>query len=228
MGRISPSLLAEHSLFADLAASDLEELSASFRRRRYARGQIIFTQGDPGNALYVVEAGLVKIALSSPDGKELILNQLRPGSFFGELALLDGEPRSADAIAQEDCQLLLLQRDDFVRFVETHPKVALKLLANLSRKLRHTTQQVEDLALLDVPARLARALLDLAGSRGKPAGEGEARTFRATQSELAAMIGATRESANKWLAYYEGQKLVRCQRGEVTILHPEALRRRIY
>jgi CRP-like cAMP-binding protein len=225
---ISVQLLARHGLFSELSPGDLDELAASLRGRRCGKGQIIFAEGDPGNSLYLIESGRVNVSLSTPDGKEVLLNSLGPGDLLGELALLDGEPRSADAIVQEDARLLVLQRDDFVRFVETHPKVGLKLLAAVSRKLRRTTQQVQDVALLDVPARLARALLDLAATRGEPVGRTRARTIQITQSDLAATIGATRESANKWLGHFERKGILRLDRGQVTVLDLEALRKRIY
>ena len=228
MAQVDSSPLAKHGLFAELPAADLRDLSACLRRRRCARGQIIFAQGDPGTSLYVLESGQVKATLATPDGKELVLNVFGPGEVFGEMALLDGEPRSADAVAQEDCQLLVLQREEFVRFLEAHPRVAVSLLAVLSRKLRHTTQQVQDVAFLDVPARLARVLLELSETRGTPTARGPGKTFRVTQAELAGMIGATRESANKWLGFYEAQGFIRCRRGQVTVLRPEALRRRVY
>jgi CRP/FNR family transcriptional regulator, cyclic AMP receptor protein len=119
-------------------------------------------------------------------------------------------------------------REDFVRFVEQHPRVAPKQFATIRRKLRHTNQQVGDAAFLDVPARPARSLLALAEAAGQPGGEGRPLTVRVTQTELAAMIGATRESANKWLGHFAGQGLIRSQRGHVTILSPEALKERIY
>ncbi len=226
MAEPGASPLARHALFAELSPADLRALSAHLRRRRCAKGQIIFAQADPGASLFVLESGFVKVVLASPDGKELVLNAFGPGDVFGELALLDGEPRSADAVAQEDCQLLVLQRDDFVRFLEERPRVAVSLLAVLSRKLRHTTQQVQDVAFLDVPTRLAKALLELAEAQGRPLAGG--RALRVTQSELAGMIGAARESVSRWLTFYEGQGLIRRGRGQVTVLRPEALRRRVY
>jgi CRP-like cAMP-binding protein len=218
---VNGAVLRGVSLFADLPSADLEELAAGLRRRRYARGQVIFTQGDPGSSLCVIEEGRVRIAVGSDEGKELVLRVLGPGDFFGELALLDDEPRSADAIAQEACQLLLLQRADFLEFVEARPKVATLLLAALSRRLRIASQQAQDVVFLDVPARLARTLLEQAAGPS-----GERPVCRLTQSELAGLVGATRESVNKWLGYYERQGLIERQRGSVTILKPEGLRRR--
>ena len=228
MSVVNIATLARVKLFADLAAEDLVALAADLQRRRYGKGQFIFQQGDPGLCLYLVESGKVKIASFSSEGKGLVLNLLGPGNFFGELALLDGEPRSADAVAQEPCQLLLLQRDDFMHFLEARPHVAIKLLATVSRRLRHTTQQAEDIIFFDLPARLARVLLELAEAE-RTSTEGEwVIASRPTQAELAEMVGATRESINKWLGVFEDQGLLRRERNQLVILQPEALRKRIY
>jgi CRP-like cAMP-binding protein len=228
MSAVNIAALARVKLFAGLAAEDLVALAANLQRRRYSKGQFIFQQGDPGLCLYLVESGKVKIASFSSEGKGLVLNLFGPGDFFGELALLDGEPRSADALAQVPCQLLLLQRDDFMRFLEARPHVAVKLLATVSRRLRHTTQQAEAIIFFDLPARLARVLLELAEAE-RTSVEGEwVIASRPTQAELAEMVGATRESINKWLGVYEEQGLIRRERNQLVILQPEALRKRIY
>ena len=134
--------------------------------------------------------------------------------------------RSADAIAHEDCRLLLLQREDFLRFVQARPGVAKDLLASVSRRLRYTTRQVQEAAFLDGPARLARVILELAQSPGAP-GRTLAVASRPTQAELAEMVGATRESVNKWLGLYERQGLIRRERGVILVLRPDDLKKRI-
>ncbi len=228
MRRLDARALGRHELFSELAQADLEALASRLRVRRFARGQVVFAQGDPGSSLYLIESGRVNVTLGTPDGREVLLAELKPGDLLGELALLDGEPRSADAVVQEEAQVYALERDDFAEFVGTHPKVALKLLAALSRKLRRTTQQVQDVALLDVPARLARHLLELAETRGEVLPRGKARVVQVTQAELASAIGATRESANKWLGYFERQGLLTLKRGQVTVVDPDALSKRVY
>lgn len=222
------SLLAGAPLFADLPEDEQARLAALLRRRPYARGATIFLRGDPGASLFLIESGRVKITLTSDEGKEVVLALLGPGDVFGELSLLDGEPRSADAVALEPCQLLLLAREDVLRVLESRPRVALNLLAVLARRLRRDNQLVQDVTSLDVPARLARALLTLAEGQGRPGQGGVAIEARLTQSELAAMVGATRESVNKWLGFYARQGLIRRERGRLVVLKPEALRRRIY
>ncbi len=224
----SATVLAQVSLFAELSEGELESLAAGLERRRYARGQTIFMRGDPGTSLYIIESGIVKIIVTSPEGKALIVNVLGAGEFFGELALLDGEPRSADAQAQEHCQLLLLPRDAFLKFLRAHIEAAIKLLAVVSRRLRQDVQLAQDAAFLDVPARLAQAILWLANSQAQPRGSGAAVMMHVTQSELAERIGATRESVNKWLRLFQRQGMINLQRGVITVLQPEELRKRIY
>jgi CRP/FNR family cyclic AMP-dependent transcriptional regulator len=216
---VNSAALRQVSLFADVPESDLAALGAGLRRRKYARGQIIFTQGDPGTNLCLVEEGRVRISVASDEGKELVLGMLGPGDFFGELALLDGEPRSADATAHDASTLLLLARDDLLRFLETRAHVSAVLLAALSRKLRATTQQAQDVAFLDVPSRLVRALLAVADG-------GEPPVCRVTQNELAGLVGATRESVNKWLGKFERRGLLSRRRGAITLLDRAALQRR--
>jgi CRP/FNR family cyclic AMP-dependent transcriptional regulator len=222
-----PPVLAQGSLFAGLSADHLKTLASSLRRRRYSRGEVIFRQEDPGSSLYLIESGVVKIVLPSASGKEVILVLLRPGDFFGELALLDGEPRSADAVAHEDCQLLLLQRQDFLDFLEHQSGAAESLLAAVSRRLRRTDLLVHDAAFLDVPARLARTLLELAEAQVQHGKNGSPISLRLTQTELAGMVGTSRESINKWLRYYERHGLVRFHKGLLTVLEPQELRKRI-
>ncbi|HET8568867.1 MAG TPA: Crp/Fnr family transcriptional regulator [Candidatus Limnocylindria bacterium] len=213
------SILGSVSFFAGLPPEQLEELSRSLQRRTVRAGKAIFRQDDPGSSLFIIESGVVKVQRTSPDGKEVILAILGAGDFFGELALLDGEPRSADAIAKDDSVLLTLERDDFLRYIEKDMRVATKLLAALSRRLRRTDQLVQDAAFLDVPARLARALLQLEGTE---AAQG------LTQSELAAMVGASRESVNRWLQFFRRRGLVEYSGGAIRVLQPDELRRHIY
>lgn len=214
------AVLARVPLFSGVEPATLELLAHSLQRRAVRAGKPIFRQDDPGSSLFVIDTGVVKVQRTSPEGKEVILTILGPGDFFGELALLDGEPRSADAIAKEDCTLLVLERDDFLAFLDREPGVATRLLAALSRRLRRTDQLVQDAAFLDVPARLARALLHLADSPEASRG--------LTQSELAAMVGASRESVNRWLQFYRRRGIIDSATGSIRVLEPDELRRHIY
>jgi CRP/FNR family transcriptional regulator, cyclic AMP receptor protein len=228
--RAEPELLARVGLFADLSVAELTGLAGLMRPRSYAREEVIYLRGDPGTAFYVIASGRVKIALTSPDGKELILRRLGPDDFHGELALLDDEPRSADAIATDASVLLVLQRDAFRQFLAEHPAVATKLLATVSQYLRRNAELIQDATFLDVPARLARILLELAGGDGADdlPPPGAVIPDRMKQAELASLVGATRESINKWLGSFERQGLISIDKGQITLLRPGALRQRIY
>jgi CRP/FNR family transcriptional regulator, cyclic AMP receptor protein len=212
-------------LLQSLASPDIEQLLSLLRRRRYARGEVIFLTGDAGINLCIIESGRVKLTLTSPDlGREVALDYLGPGDVFGELALLDGEPRSADAIAVEPTRLLLLSRDDFRAFLMSHPAAALDLLADMSRRLRRDAQVIQDAAFLDVPARLARVALRLA----EPGPDGMLRTPTMSQADLAALVITTRATLNKFLGMLTDQGLLRWESGRVVVVDKERLQRRIY
>lgn len=220
-------LLARIPLFETLPREELEHLSTLLRPRRYARGEVIFHQGDVGTSLLIVRKGQVAIRLSSPEGKEVILALLDRGDFFGELALLDGEPRSTDAVAREETDVLSLQREDFQRFLAARPQLAHGLLTALARLVRRVTQLVHDTHFLDARSRLVRVLLDLAQHQGKPGADGIVISQRLTQSELANLCGLTRESANKWLRFFVREGLLSYEGGQITLVQPEALGREV-
>lgn len=217
-------LLAQVPLFSALTPKQLHRLGALVQRRRYAAGEVIFHEGDAGTALYIIENGEVKIVLGSAEGKEVVLRLFGRSDFFGELALLDGEPRSANAVAREACNLLLLRRADFLQFLVDEPQVAVNLLAVLSSRLRWTDQIVHDTEFLPVRARLVRVLLILAQTRGQAGPRGVVITSHLTQTDLANMVGATRESINKWLRFYERQGLVHHHRGQLILMDLRRLR----
>jgi CRP/FNR family transcriptional regulator, cyclic AMP receptor protein len=213
----------QNSLFAELSMEQVTRLAELARTHRYGKEHVIFNEGDPGTALYMIVTGRVKISQSSPDGKERTLALLGPGDVFGELALLDGGPRSADAVVAEDSELRVIPRQEFLTFVTEQPQVAMSLLMVLSQRLRHTNLLVHDAAFFDVRARLARILLELARAEPKM-GSGPALVCpQLTQSELASMVGVTRESINKWLRYYERSGTVTRRRGRLVVLDPQRL-----
>jgi CRP-like cAMP-binding protein len=218
------SLLAQVPLFASLGKEQLDRLAACLRPRRYGRGEVVFLTGDPGSSLCVIEEGRVKLGFTSDQGREIILDVFGPGEFFGEMALLGGEPRSADAVAVEPTHMLHLSREHFIQFLREEHDFALELLSVLSRRLRRDARLVQDAAFLDVPARLARTLLRLS----EPINGGGMRTPRMTQSDLAGIVGTTRETLNKWLRFYEDQGLIKLEHGHVAILRPDDLHKRIY
>ena len=229
-GTTAGAALARVELFAGLTPEELERLGARLRRRRYAKGTVLFVEGDPGAGLSVVASGRVTMVLASPAGRELVVAVRGPGELFGDMALLDGEPRSAHAVVGEDCRVLILPREDFVRCVEAHPRAALRLLAVLSRRLRQTMRRHQEATLLDVAARLAGALLRLAEAHGAPAGDGAGGLVvpvALTQAGRAAQIGVTRESGNTWLRSFQRRGWIRWEPGRLTLLQPAELRDRL-
>src|SRR5688572_12598838 len=162
-----PAQLARSPVFGTLPADVLERLAANMQRRIYRRGQVVFHQDDPGASVHVIESGRVKVALTTPEGEELLLRVMGEGEIFGELALLDGRPRSATISALEETVTHVLERSTFLDFLRAHPEASLDLCRALAELIRRLTEQVEDLAMLDVPRRLERKLLELADDYGK-------------------------------------------------------------
>lgn len=213
---------------AILPEPDLLRLAEQARQRQYRAGATIFHREDPGFNLHILREGRVKLVLASPEGREVTVGLLRPGDFFGELALLDGGPRSASVVALEPVETVTLERPPFVAVLEQHPEVSSALLAVLGDRLRRTDELVQDILFLDLPGRLAKQLLALAGEHGVPGAGGTRIDLRLNQSDLAAIVGATRESVNRCLNAYAERGLLRVERDAITILQPEALQDRIY
>src|SRR5690348_14852240 len=213
-------VLLDHPLFSGLGRGFVERLSAYAKIRTVKRGASIFAKGDPGTSLLAICSGSVKISVPSISGKDAIFNVLGEGEIFGEIALLDGQPRTADAIAVTECELLVIERRDFLPIVHENPDVAVKLIEILCARLRHSSEQVEDVMFLDLPGRLAKTLLRLSDGSDRSRGD---RKVPITQREIGQIIGMSRESTNKQLRSWEQHKWVRLERGGVVVLAPEAL-----
>lgn len=209
-------------LFARLSDAEADELAGRLRTRHFRRGETIFRKDDPGNHLYVVLEGAVKIALPGEYGQEALVAIVRADEYFGELSLFDRSPRSASAVALEDTQAALLAAEDFIAFLESHPLAVRAVLETLSRTVRRLSDRVEDLIFLDVPSRVAKYLLDLANHNG-----GTGKTLTLTQDELAAFIGASRVSVNRVLGDLERRELIQIRRRRIAILDPDALAREV-
>jgi CRP-like cAMP-binding protein len=218
------SILEKHALLGELTAAEREALLTYARVEHYRSGEVIFLKDSPGRGMMAVLRGKVRISASAPDGREIVLNVIEKGQVFGEIALLDGKDRSADALAMEDCDLLVIERRDFVPFLESRPGLALRLIGILCERLRRTTQQVEDVLFLDLPSRLAKKLLDLAASSGKRLPTGIRLEGKLSQREIGNMIGLSRESVNKQLALWQDEGIIALDKGVITITDEAALR----
>lgn len=215
--------LARTPLFATLAPEHIARLARTAQRRRYDAGQIVMVQGEPGDTLAVILSGELHISVASRDGHEATLAVLVPGDVCGELALLDGGPRSATVTAIQPTVVLSLRRDDFLAILHQAPPIAVRLLEVLARRLRSTDHLVEDALFLDVAGRLAKKLLALAAAVGRRTLDGIELELPVTQQALAGLIGATRESVNKQLGHMRARRIIALDRRRLTILRPEAL-----
>ena len=214
--------LRDSFLFARADEDVITAIARHLRRRRFRRGETIFHQGDPGDALHIVSSGAVKIVLPSLDGEEAIIATLRSGDFFGELALLDGAPRSATAIALEATETWTLPRAAFLNMLDQDKALRESLLAGLARELRRVTDHVEELHFLDLAGRLSARLARLARDAEPEANEVRL-DWPYTQSDLASMIGGTRQSVNKLLAGLVDRELVIIEKDALIIPDVEAL-----
>ncbi len=213
-------------LFAGMSDAMLDSVAESMRPRRYRAGDTIFHQDDPGDSLHVVASGTVRIVLPSAAGEDpAILATMGPGGFFGGLALLDGAPRSATAVAVGATTTLVLHRDVFLGLVDRDAGLRRALLATLAAEIRTTTDQVHDLQFLDLPARLARRLLRHAAGVAAASDGSVCLPWPYTQSELAGMIGGSRQSVNRLLADFTARGLVRQERDALVLLDPAGLGR---
>jgi CRP/FNR family transcriptional regulator, cyclic AMP receptor protein len=205
-------------LFSQLGSTELQRVVDLARERAYPKNSVILFEDDPGDALYVVADGQVKVVLIGEDGREVILSVLGEGEFFGEMALIDDEPRSAHVIAMEDSTLLVLRREDFHGILLQTPGIALALLKELSRRLRRVDEKVGSLVLLDVNGRVARLLLELADEEG-----GERITRRLTHHTIAQMIGSSRETVSRTMRDLVDRGFIHVSRKDIEIKDRSAL-----
>ena len=213
--------LATVPLFNGLDRTELEKFAEVTREKSYPKGSVILFEDDPGDSLFVVREGRVKVVLIGEDGREVILGVLGVGEYFGELSLIDDRPRSAHVIAMEDSNLLVLRREDFRKRVESSPSVAWSLLTELSRRLRRADDKIGGLVLLDVPGRIARLLLDLAEESGTNAIE---KTL--THQTIAQMIGASRETVSRAMKDFQDAGWITVERRRIAIADRAALEQR--
>jgi CRP/FNR family transcriptional regulator, cyclic AMP receptor protein len=218
--------LTETPLFRALDTEAQQALESSMTEVRVSRGQSLFEEGDPGDRLYVITDGKIKLGRTSQDGRENLLAILGQGEMFGELSLFDPGPRTATATAVTDTVLKGLGHSDLQPWLTGRPEVATQLLKALARRLRKTNEHMADLVFSDVPGRVAKQLLDLARRFGQQTDEGVRVTHDLTQEELAQLVGASRETVNKALADFASRGFLRLEGRAVVILDVERLARR--
>ncbi|MBB5784151.1 Crp/Fnr family transcriptional regulator [Nonomuraea jabiensis] len=218
------SVLAEIPLFRVLGESGIENTARAGIARRYRAGQIIIHQGDPGESLYVVLDGLVKVVFTTEHGDEIVLNMLGRGDTFGELALLDNSPRSASIVTVRPAWVFALPRARLLELMREHPGLADEFLRMLGHMVRRLTDQAADLAFLDLGGRLAKLLLQLADKHGQDHGVVDLPGL--TQSDLAALIGASRPAVNRALQSLVARNLIAVKGRAITLLDVAALRKR--
>jgi CRP/FNR family cyclic AMP-dependent transcriptional regulator len=208
-------------LFAGLPDRALEVLARVSRLRRVPKNYVVFDKDDPGEAAYLVRGGSIAILLTTLDGRELVINEMRAGDYFGELALLTGQPRSASAIAREDSELVVIPREEFLREMESEPRLMRHLLETMAQRLRSSGERESALAFLDAPARLARVLLQL---EREERAEGY---VTISQEEIAQRIGVARQTAASILGQWRRAGWIITGRGKIIVLNRAALRRQV-
>jgi CRP/FNR family cyclic AMP-dependent transcriptional regulator len=211
------AILGRHPLFRELGREVQVRIAAYAATRAFKRGTTIFSKGDVGTCLFAVCSGTVEVAVLSAEGKNAIVNLINEGEVFGEIALLDGGPRTADAAAFTDCVLMVIERRDFLPLLREQPETTLKLLEVLCARVRRTTEQVEELMFLNVESRLAKTLCRLAESKAP------SQRISITQRALGEIVGVSREETNKQLQVWSESGVVRLERGHIVVLRPSVL-----
>ncbi|MFM8514971.1 MAG: Crp/Fnr family transcriptional regulator [Actinomycetota bacterium] len=219
-------VLSASPLFAALDDEGARALRETLVEKHVLKGQILFEEGEPGDRLYVILDGKVKLGHSSPDGRESLMAVLGPGEMFGELSLFDPGKRAATATALTDASVLELSNEQLMPWLAGRPEVAAALLQALARRIRRTNEAMADLVFSDVPGRVAKALMDLGEKFGTVTPEGLLVTHDMTQEEIAQLVGASRETVNKALADFTQRGWIRLESRQVVILDVERLRRR--
>jgi CRP-like cAMP-binding protein len=209
-------LLRTVPIFSELPDSDITSLGQLLTRRRYPKDGVVFFENEEGDSFFMIVEGRIKVTILGDDGREVILSMLTPGDFFGEMALLDNEPRSATAIAAEESEVLCLSRADF-QSVATKRSITGALIKVLTARLRRANHQIQTLALMDVYGRVARVLVDMAREEGRRLKDGRIAFRRATHQEIANRIGTTRETVTRMLKDLERQGLIHVDSKEVVV-----------
>ena len=216
-------MLGDCVLFKGLSPDDRADLVTRARMRSYSAGETIFLMGSTGDSMMAVLDGTIRISVPSPEGKEIVLAIIQPGEVFGEIALLDGKERTAEATAMTDCTVAVLERRDVLSFLEAHPNGWPRLVDLLCGRLRHSDRQIAEMAFLQLPVRLAKALLRMADMAAGLAGARAGARIRLTQRELGNIVGMTRESVNKCLREWQRKGMIRIEDNAIVIVQREQL-----
>ncbi|HEX2241107.1 MAG TPA: Crp/Fnr family transcriptional regulator [Actinomycetota bacterium] len=221
------ALLRQSSLFSELSEENLDHLSERVVERTFDKGQTIFNQGELGDSVFVVAKGLVKVMINSPDGEEMVLTTVGPPDIFGELAVLDGGPRSAAAEALQRTTALVIDRQTLADLISQRPELEQALVRSLGKVVRRTTEHVSDLAFLHLPERVAKVLLVLADQRGSTEGDDRVIDIQLTQTDLASMVGGSRQRVNLILRSFKERGYLEFDGRRIVIKRPDLLRKRI-
>ena len=219
------AFLKRVSIFSGMDDGGLQKLETIVTERTYTKKSIIFHEGDIGDSLYIIKAGRIKIAKVTLDGREKTLTIMQPGDFFGEMALFDNMPRSATAeVIEGSAQLYSISKTDFERLIHENPSIALKIMRDLTQRIRQVNQQVEDLAFKDVHGRVATTLCQLAEKEGRPMGGRKVRIeLKMTHQDIASMVGSSRETVTRALNRFQERGIISIEHQHVTILKPREL-----
>ncbi len=210
-------LLADSELFGVLSEAQIEDLLDRSAIQRAAAGEEIVHEGDPSTHFYVLLAGRVAVSMRSPDGRDMVIRLIEPGENFGEIAVLDGQPRTASARAQVACELISMSRSEFEGYIKRTPEIALRLLQRMAQQLRVTSEILKDNVFLPLPQRLAKMLVSLANRYGEPTDDGMRIDLSLSQRLAAEMVGSTRESVNAQMLEWDKAGLLLRSRGSITI-----------
>ena len=219
---LQPAFFRRFALFAELDERELASIASVAKTRRYAKDDVVFHADESGDVFCLIKEGQVKVTMISPEGKEIILSLLGPGEFFGEMALIEDEPRSATVVATEVLELVTIWRSDFLQILAENFSITKKVLMEMSHRLRNASNRIESLATMDVYGRLARFFLDLAREQGKSLDNGYVAVTRPTHQAIANMIGTSRETVSRLIHDLMRQNLLLSE-GKTIYLRKSAL-----
>ncbi|MBP3089401.1 Crp/Fnr family transcriptional regulator [Corynebacterium sp. sy017] len=219
-------ILARAGIFHEVDPAAVDSLISELETVRFSRGTTIFEEHEPGNRLYIITSGKVKLARHSTDGRENLLAIMGPSDMFGELSIFDPGPRTSSAVCITEVYAATMDSETLYKWIDAHPEISKQLLRVLARRLRRTNTSLGDLIFTDVPGRVAKTLLQLANRFGTPEGSALRVNHDLTQQEIAQLVGASRETVNKALATFAQRQWIRLDGKSVLIVNPEHLAKR--